>query len=286
MRILILTYLFLFALTGTAWSQQGEEPTAPPEEAEPAEEQAQPEVTEVTDEQGNRWTVMVTPVLWLAATKTDIGVGDRSRNVQMSASDALGNFEAGAMGRLEATNGRWGGFADLFFIKLGDESQVGPLGNIPLSINVDNTIWQVAGTYRVVNQDDFDLDVLAGARGYSLDLDVEIKPFTGPAGILRFPGRFRSADISFVDPIIGAKAAWALSERWDFDAYGDVGGFGAGSDLTYRLGANFGYKANDTITLRAGYLLMSFDHSRDVGLDEVRYETTMYGPVLGAGFKF
>ncbi len=253
-------------------------------EAEPEETPAVEGEAEASD--AKKWEFTLTPVVWLAKTKTDVSVGDRSRSAFMTVGDALGNFQGGGSGRLEATNGKWGGFTDLFFISLGDTTNLGPRGNIPVSIDADNFIWQVAGTYRVVNKEDFDLDILAGARGYSIDLDVNIDPFVGPAGAVRFPGRFASRSLSFVDPIIGAKANWKLSEKWDMDLYGDIGGFGVGSDFTYRTGVNFGYAANKTVSLRAGYILMDFDYSQGSGLDRATYDTTMYGPVLGAGFKF
>jgi hypothetical protein len=148
----------------------------PASEEPPSEEPASEEpATEEADQVEKKWTTTITPVIWLANTSTKISVGDRSRSVRLSASDALSNFEAGGSGRLEINNGQWGGFADLFFISLGNEVNAGPRGNIPIEVGVDNFLWQVAGTYRLVNKEDFNLDLLAGARGYSLDVDIDIK---------------------------------------------------------------------------------------------------------------
>ena len=289
MSKLLAKLLILVLLVSVAHAQtEGSE--AEPAETPKVEQPEKPEQTEVevkTEETAPReWTTSFTPVIWLASTSTDIKVGNRSRNVNLTASEALGDLEGGFTGRLEANNGQWGGFADIFFISLGKTSQVGPLGNVPLDIGVDNFLWQLAGTYRVVNKDSFDLDLLAGVRGYSLDLDVTVKPFTGPAGVLQFPGRFASHGISFVDPILGAKAAWKLSDRWGLDLYGDLGGFGAGSDFTYRLGAGVDYSVSKSVTLRGGYTMIDFDYTQGSGFDKVEYDTTMYGPTLGVGFKF
>jgi opacity protein-like surface antigen len=275
----------LWAMPALAQEQPVAEPPAI-EQAAPQEPVTEEPAVEKPAAEEQKWTTTLTPVVWLATTTTDVSIGDRSRSVTLRAADALSSFEGGGSARLEANNGQWGGFADLFFISLGNEANVGPLGNIPISLGVDNLLWQVAGTYRVVNKEDFNLDILAGARGYSIDVDVTIEPFTGPAGVLRFPGRFASAGLSFTDPIIGAKAAWKLSDRWDLDLYGDVGGFGAGSDFTYRLGAGLGYSVSQSVSLRGGYTLIDFNYSRGSGFDEVEYDTTMYGPTLGASFKF
>jgi opacity protein-like surface antigen len=104
--------------------------------------------------------------------------------------------------------------------------------------------------------------------------------------VIQFPGKFASRGISFTDPILGAKAAWKLSDRWGFDLYGDIGGFGAGSDFTYRLGAGLGYSISDSVSLRGGYTVIDFDYSQGSGLGQIDYDTTMYGPTLGVGFKF
>jgi hypothetical protein len=287
MRKFASAILLAIALCTNAPAQTSDLPSDQPSVEQPAQPSSAP-ATEEPDsaEQERKWSATLTPVIWLATTTTDIQVGDRSRTLVLTAADALGDFQAGGSGRFEVHNGQWGGFADLFFINLENTSNVGPLGNVPLTVAVDNVLWQVAGTYRVVNEDDFDLDVFAGARGYSLDVDVTVEPFTGPAGILSFPGRFASRGLSFTDPILGAKAAWQLSDDWAFDLYGDIGGFGAGSDFTYRLGAGLGYSVNDAISLRAGYTMIDFDYSQGSGIDEVRYDTTMAGPTLGVGIKF
>ncbi len=280
------TALLVFLLPLQALAQ--DQTTQPTDSTAPTEQTVeQPEATDQTEgENTGKWTTSITPVLWLAKTTSTLSVGDRSRSTTMTAKDALGSFQSGGTVRLEVNNGTWGGFADLFFINLEETSNVGPLGNIPLTVGVDNTLWQIAGTYRVVDKENFDLDLLAGARGYSLDVDVTVEPFTGPAGVLRFPGRFASAGLSFTDPIVGGKAAWKLSDKWALDFYGDIGGFGAGSDFTWRLGTGAAYSVSESVSLRAGYTAIDFDYSQGSGFDRVEYDTTMYGPTLGATFKF
>jgi len=280
-KILWCLIMVLFFAPVAAWAQD-QEPAEPAAAEEPAEEVV---VSESKDSEG-RWTTTLVPVIWLANNTTNITVGDRSRSVTLRADDALSKFQSGGTVRLDVNNGKWGGFADIFFINLEDTKNAGPRGNIPIKMNVDNTVWQVAGTYRVINKEKFDMDVLAGVRGYSLDLDIDVQPFTGPAGVVRFPGRLASTGISFTDPIIGAKAKYLMTDKWGLDLYGDIGGFGVGSDFTYRLGASVGYSFTKSFALKAGYTVVDFDYSKGSGLDRLEYDSTLYGPTLGASFKF
>jgi hypothetical protein len=242
------------------------------------------EVEEKSDER--EWKTTFTPLLWLANSDTTIKFGDRSRSTTIRAADALGDLQAGGTFRLAANNGKWGGFADLYFVNLADTTGIGPRGNIPLRTTVDNFVWQVAGTYRAVDKEKFDLDLLAGLRGYSIDITADVQPFTGPAGNIRFAGPALSRGLSFVDPVIGGMAKWELSDKWGLDFYGDIGGFGAGSDFTYRLGTGIDYTFNKHFGVRAGYTVVDFDYSSGSGLNRLEYDTTLYGPNLGFNFTF
>lgn len=268
--------LLSLCLWGSSLAQETPPETEPPAEMTAPEEERSEE---------REWRASITSVLWLANTDTTLSYRDRSRSTSIRAADALKNFQGGGTFRLGLNNGEWGAFADLFFINLGDTINVGPLGNVPLRTEVDNRIWQVAGTYRLVDKENFEFDLLAGARGYNIDVDVTVEPFVGPGGVFAFPGRSLSRGLDFVDPIIGGMAKWELSEKWAFDMYGDLGGFGVGSDFTYRLGAGFDYNFNKTVSARAGYTMLNFDHTTGSGIDQLRYQTTMYGPNLGLKFR-
>jgi hypothetical protein len=69
--------------------------------------------------------------------------------------------------------------------------------------------------------------------------------------------------------------------RWDAPLT-DVGGFGAGSELTWQALGTVTYRATDWLDLRAGYRHLGVERSRnrtdiDVGLS---------GPIVGALYRF
>lgn len=92
------------------------------------------------------------------------------------------------------------------------------------------------------------------------------------AGVDRSPG------LSFVGPIIGARANIGLAPRWSVIAYGDIGGFGAGSKSTSQLLGTINYQASEGLYLSAGYRHLHVDHRTD----GTRIDVVMSGPLLGA----
>lgn len=92
----------------------------------------------------------------------------------------------------------------------------------------------------------------------------------------------RSPELSFVDPIVAARANIGLAPRWSVIAYGDFGGFGAGSKRTSQLLGTINYQASDSLYLSAGYRHLHVDH-RSGG---TRVDVVMSGPLLGATWRF
>lgn len=108
----------------------------------------------------------------------------------------------------------------------------------------------------------------AGLRGVELELDVEIASVESGA---------REA---WIDPWVGASGEVPLGAGWGLRAWGDVGGFGVGSDFTWqaatlvgwssaRWRAEFGYRA----------LAVEFDDG------ELETELLAHGPFVGVAVR-
>ena len=112
-------------------------------------------------------------------------------------------------------------------------------------------------------------------RIWFVDTELELRP-----GIL--PGVTVDQNKSWTDPIVGTRLGVQLTDRLSLQALGDVGGFGAGSDLTWQAFAGIGYRFHPRWTFTAGYRALAVDFERgDFELDVI-----MHGPVLGLGFRF
>jgi len=123
--------------------------------------------------------------------------------------------------------------------------------------------------YRLIEQPKFTLDVFGGARVLHAGMGLDVA-----AGAV-LPALGGGQDKTWLDPIVGAKFHYKLAERWGFHGYGDIGGFGFGSDLTYQLTGTVSYSFNEHVMLQAGYCL--FDVEFEDGSFE--FDATLHGPM-------
>ena len=72
-------------------------------------------------------------------------------------------------------------------------------------------------------------------------------------------GQKFSESQNWVDPLLGARLQTPLSPNLRFTVFGDVGGFGAGSQLWLVAGL-LGYQVNKRFTLQAGYRYLDVNY--------------------------
>jgi hypothetical protein len=128
------------------------------------------------------------------------------------------------------------------------------------------------------------LGVWAGARYVYLSNDLE-----ADADVVH--GARRHADVyeslDWADPLIGIRWSVPLHDAISLDFRGDIGGFGASSDLTWGLVSMLRlwlpWKPFDLSPyLAAGYRVVAFDRSPDGRTVDMQ----LRGPVMGAGATF
>ena len=82
--------------------------------------------------------------------------------------------------------------------------------------------------------------------------------------------------------VIAARGILRLNDRLTLTAYGDVGGFGVGSELTWQVFATLDYQVTPSISVSGGFRWIHIDYekgSSDISLD-------MAGPIIGASIRF
>jgi len=218
------------------------------------------------------------------------GNGGANLNVDMG---KIFPIEFAFMGNLDVSNGQWGAFTDVVYASFGDNLEntrdfsVGR-GSVPasttatLDAHLRGWVWTAAGTYRVVSQPTWTMDVLGGFRLLDVTQTVEWS-FQGDIGSLPPSSRSGSRDIKLTnwDAIVGVKGRFApLGDRaWFVPYYADVGT--GDSDLTWQAAIGIGYQFGwGNVTAYYRYL----DYRMKSGqlIDTVN----LSGPMIGVGFHW
>ena len=212
------------------------------------------------------------------------------RPLDVSASDLISHTDAAAMATFEVRKGRWGGYADIVSMDLGDSvhgTRSILAGRMPLppgtsadaSLDIEATALTLAGTYRVLETPNTSIDVLAGAR--LLDASVELKwTFSSDVvGTLR-TGRNEVSRTSW-DGIVGMKGRTYFGGRrqWFVPWYVDAGTGAA--DLTWQASAGIGYAAKWGDVF-ATWRRLDYDFGADRHLGDIDFS----GPTLGVAFDW
>ena len=177
----------------------------------------------------------------------------RVSDIHVSMNDVLSHLKMTFQGSLDAHNGRWGIFNDVFYADLGGvksrgrDFSIGSIGlpastTTDLSLDLKATIWTVAGEYRLATDPAWTVDLLAGAR--LLDLKPTLGySITGDVGPVVLPGRSGTKKVSesLWDGIVGVKGRYAFGDdrKWFVPFYLDVGT--GQTKLTWQGIAGVGY---------------------------------------------
>jgi len=223
------------------------------------------------------WRVSVTPYLWISSVENEVTDKSNGQQVESSASfgDLLENLKFAAIGKGEVQYKRVGVYADLIYLKLGTDQTVQRpvLGPIERDVTLATTTFTLSGFYRVIENDQLNVDLMGGLRYVKLKLDLD---FQG-AG----PGLERDASRSFSEPVIGVRATQRLGQQTSITGYGDFGGFGGSKDVWQVYGA-FNYQWTPKMTVSAGYRYMAIEIDRP----NVDVDVTLKGPLLGLTYVF
>jgi hypothetical protein len=244
--------------------------TAPPEPAPPPQ---------------HEWTLTVAPYFWAAGINGDVGLfGREPVNVDESFGDIIQDLKFGGMVVTELHNGTWGLFGDIIYAKTkADASATRAILGVPVTLSgsVETSAFTgtVMGEYRAYSAPTATLDLMAGARIWDVNNDIELALTAGGPPLAAFSG---SDGSTWVDPIIGAKGRFNIDESWYLTGWGMVGGFGAGSKVTWDVMGGVGYQWNDWLSVAVGYRALGVDYDHDGFV----YDVVQHGPFLGTVMRF
>jgi hypothetical protein len=216
------------------------------------------------------WKYAATIYLYTPESTTSIGPVETT----LSFSDALDNLDFAFMGAFEANNGRWGLIADYMLTDLSfGNSTTGPAFS-GVNTSLKTQIFNGYATYRAYQNPKVTLDLAAGIRWFNTATDITLLP-----GVL--PGSTSSVDEDWVDPVIGIRARFVITEKLSGTVFADYGGFRSGSESWQTL-LTLGYNINENWVARAGYRYISVDHT----INGTDFSFSQSGPIFGATYSF
>lgn len=218
------------------------------------------------------WTGQVTPYLWgsaLGGTLTPF-TGAPTVSINKSLSEVLEDSDGAFFISGFARRDRLVLLADFSTSSSSKEGRVPP--GVPAEGKLEQSSLTLAAGWRVMDEERFTIDLLAGLRRWDIDAQVDVPLM----GVSRSPG------LTFTDPLLAARANIALSPKWSLLGYVDAGIGGSGSDSTYQWLATLNYQPGERWVFSGGLRVLSLDY-RDGG---TRLDARLAGPLLGASWRF
>ena len=244
---------------------------------------------------GADWAFQATGYLWATGLNGNISPFQRAPtlHVEKSFSDVMDDLNFGGFLNIWGRYDRFVVSGDMMYVDTTDSKAAGPLPalqipgspNLPagaaIDANVDTQEFMATlqAGYRIIDADRFSLDALAGARFWHISNDVAV---TASHPLIGSVSATHRESFGWVDPVIGARAFFSLTDKLSVQGQVDIGGFGAGSDLTWSALATVNYIFTDTLSVSAGYKVLDVDYSHDGYV----FDSRLSGPVLGLTYRF
>ena len=220
------------------------------------------------------WHVSVSPYLWLTGVRGVAGVDQRTVSVHASPADLLSNFRFGLMGTTVVSRKRFVAPIDVIWARLGDEKALPPTNLAVTSADFKANLFILTPSigYRTIDHEKIKIDALTGFRYWYLGETLAFNPSNLNLNFHRSQ--------NWVDPLVGGRIELPLSPKVTVHILGDVGGWGAGSQLDYQIAGILSYKWRLKWTLQAGWRYLDVNYR-----GTVIYDAAMSGVLIGVTYS-
>lgn len=245
------------------------------------------------------WSFQAATYIWLPQTQGSLSARGGTAHIDVGFDqmfDLLGDgdlFAAG--GHLEARYDRLSFFLDAFGGTARPASNVtlGPrqMQSGTADVTMNFAFFEFGPAYRVLEWPrggpgrPIEVDLLTGGRFMYFYQSITLR------GGRDLFGGYASATSEWVDPFVGGRFAVPLVGELDVVFRGDIGGFGAGSELAWNVIGGFQYTlpwepGGARTSVAAIYKVLDFDHESGSGADEIVSKLELRGPAVGLVFDF
>jgi len=259
------------------------------------------------------WSFKFTTYGWLPWVSGDVAVKSRTLDVSVAPNEILEHLDWSTlpswMSYAEARNGRMSLFNDIVYSKVTGSrdfarSSSPRIINASLGGNVEvdyeQAIVELGGAYEVWSggmpgvPGSSAIDFLAGGRYWHQETDVsaDFATTVDLGGLTISGGRAiaKSGSVDWIDPFFGARLRHQFAPGQELVVRGDIGGFGAGSELTWQVLATLNWQMcilnGIAIDAYVGYRALSVDYSQGSGSTRYEFNVLQQGPVIGFTSKF
>lgn len=191
----------------------------------------------------------------------------------------LDNLQMTFMGAFSARKGKWSVVTDVIYLDLKHKESSQPSGpnggNVTVNKSVELKSWVVSPTlrYAIYDSGKMEVDLLGGLRYLYLDSVAEV--YFNQAQVVDLNASGRNWDF-----VVGARARFAINDKWFIPAYVDVGT--GDSDSTFQAMAGIGYQFK-RVNMVLTYRYLNYNLEDD---GPVLSKLTMKGPMAGVTFRF
>lgn len=218
--------------------------------------------------QADEWEYRVTPYLWAPSFDANLRIGDGDGVESDTSFFEVLDFAFLING--EVRRGKWGVLAEYNFLALSEDAST-PGGRLSAEASLDGHMAGIAGAYRFYEDERASADAFGGVRAWWIDAEIAFERV-----------RNLSKSNNWVDPIVGLRGQYAVTDSIALSGLGDIGGFGVGSDFQWEVLGRATYRFNDLVGLGLGYrhLVVDLD-DEDLVLD-----AAISGPFLALDFTW
>jgi hypothetical protein len=199
------------------------------------------------EESESGWEWRLAPLyLWAIQLDGTTSIGPITAPININLGDVFSDVEGVFTANFEGVhNNRWGFIVDFTWVDISSNQGMATL-------DFEYIQGEVDGSYRFPMGDQT-IDFLVGARYYSQDFKLTPTPV--------------AVSEDWVDPIVGGRWTVPLSEKVTLITRGDIGGFGAGSDLTWQALALVDWQPWKHASILAGIRALYVDYETGSGLN-------------------
>ncbi len=225
-----------------------------------------------------KWNVSLTPFLWMPWVSGSITAGQLSQEFEAPAIDLIKNIKLAFMVTAEVSKGKFFASPSYIYTKLGSETvhMTDKDGN-PAVTSVPelkmNIVQFIVGGKLPAGQK-FIFKPNAGFRYNYIATSVSIQR---PSDTSSY-----KESIEFWDPVVGIMINYNPLPRFPLTLNTNIGGFGAGSRLSWLASLTGGYTISPVFDLLGGFMAYGFDyHNTTTNGVTTSLTNIMYGFDLG-----